>query len=101
MHPHDLTRRALLAALTLVLCVAPVAAERLKLRILGTTDLHMNVLNWDYYQEKATDEYGLAKTATWIRSPLSNKRLLAFSVRAALIKVAVLARPYSSVAFSW
>ncbi len=68
MHPHDLTRRALLAALTLVLCVAPAAAERLKLRILGTTDLHMNVLNWDYYQEKATDEYGLAKTATLIKA---------------------------------
>ena len=71
MHPHDRhhqARQTLLAALTLVLCVGSAAAERLKLRILGTTDLHMNVLNWDYYQEKATDEYGLAKTATLIKT---------------------------------
>ena len=53
---------ALIAALT------PAAAERVKLRILGTTDVHMNLLNWDYYQDKATDEYGLAKTATLIKA---------------------------------
>ncbi len=59
-----------LAALTLALIAAlpPAAAERLKLRILGTTDVHMNLLNWDYYQDKATDEYGLAKTATLIKA---------------------------------
>jgi len=39
-----------------------------KLRILETTDLHMNLLNYDYYQDKATDEYGLAKTITLIKA---------------------------------
>lgn len=43
-------------------------AERLKLRILGTTDVHMNLVNWDYYQDKSTEEYGLAKTATLIKA---------------------------------
>jgi 2',3'-cyclic-nucleotide 2'-phosphodiesterase / 3'-nucleotidase len=56
----------LAAALSLL---APTAqAERLKLRILGTTDVHMNLVNWDYYQDKATEEYGLAKTATLIKA---------------------------------
>ena len=55
-------------ALVLLLALAPAHAERLKLRLLGTTDLHMNLLNWDYYQDKVTDEYGLAKTATLIKA---------------------------------
>ena len=64
------TFAARLAALSFALIAAlpPAAAERVKLRILGTTDVHMNLLNWDYYQDKATDEYGLAKTATLIRA---------------------------------
>jgi 2',3'-cyclic-nucleotide 2'-phosphodiesterase/3'-nucleotidase len=40
--------------------IAP--AVELKLRILETTDVHMNLLNYDYYQDKVTDDYGLAKT---------------------------------------
>jgi len=44
------------------------AAAELRLRILETTDLHMNLLNYDYYQDKPTDEYGLAKTATLIKA---------------------------------
>jgi 2',3'-cyclic-nucleotide 2'-phosphodiesterase / 3'-nucleotidase len=55
-------------ALTLCLALSPAQADRLKLRILGTTDVHMNLLNWDYYQDKTTDEYGLAKTATLIKA---------------------------------
>jgi 2',3'-cyclic-nucleotide 2'-phosphodiesterase / 3'-nucleotidase len=63
-----ITVRLATIALTLTLSVTPGWAERLKLRILGTTDLHMNVVNWDYYQEKSTDEFGLAKTATLIKA---------------------------------
>jgi 2',3'-cyclic-nucleotide 2'-phosphodiesterase/3'-nucleotidase len=37
---------------------------REKLRILETTDLHMNLLGYDYYQDKPTEEYGLERTAT-------------------------------------
>ncbi|MDP4096022.1 bifunctional 2',3'-cyclic-nucleotide 2'-phosphodiesterase/3'-nucleotidase [Paenibacillus sp. P96] len=38
-----------------------------KLRIMQTTDLHVNLVNYDYYTDKPTDEYGLAKTATLIK----------------------------------
>ena len=60
----------LLAALILgtsLLCTAAAAVE-LKLRIMQTTDLHMNLLNYDYYQDRVTDEYGLAKTISLIKA---------------------------------
>jgi len=56
---------------TLSLCLAaalPLQAAELKLRILETTDVHMNLLNYDYYQDKVTDDYGLAKTASLIKA---------------------------------
>ncbi|MDF2922239.1 MAG: 2,3-cyclic-nucleotide 2-phosphodiesterase [Paenibacillaceae bacterium] len=37
------------------------------LRIMETTDLHVNMVNYDYFADKPTDEYGLAKTATLIK----------------------------------
>ncbi|MEK8049017.1 bifunctional 2',3'-cyclic-nucleotide 2'-phosphodiesterase/3'-nucleotidase [Ideonella sp. DXS22W] len=54
----------------LIACTAgtTASAAELKLRILETTDLHMNLLAWDYYQDKPTDEYGLARTATLIKA---------------------------------
>ncbi|MFY7866817.1 bifunctional 2',3'-cyclic-nucleotide 2'-phosphodiesterase/3'-nucleotidase [Roseateles sp.] len=55
---------ALLPALSLFVPAA--TAAKLKLRIMQTTDLHMNLLNYDYYQDRLTDEYGLAKTITLI-----------------------------------
>ena len=64
---HHLTTRLILA-LGAVLLPGLAAAADLKLRILETTDLHMNLLAWDYYQDKATDSYGLAKTATLIKA---------------------------------
>lgn len=48
----------------------PVSAQTsstLKLRLLETTDIHTNIVNYDYYQDKSTDEFGLAKTATLIK----------------------------------
>ena len=45
----------------------PQAAE-LRLRWLETTDVHMNLLNYDDYQDKVTDDYGLAKTITLIKA---------------------------------
>ena len=37
------------------------------LRILGTTDIHTNLYNYDYYKDADTQEFGLAKTATLIK----------------------------------
>ncbi|WP_044879462.1 bifunctional 2',3'-cyclic-nucleotide 2'-phosphodiesterase/3'-nucleotidase [Paenibacillus sp. IHBB 10380] len=39
-----------------------------KLRIMETTDLHVNVVNYDYYADKDTDQYGFAKTASLIKA---------------------------------
>lgn len=48
------------------------------LRILETTDLHSNVLPYDYFKDVAVPNYGLAKTATLIkqaRSEVDNSML--------------------------
>lgn len=61
------------AVLTLGNLVAPISTDAaeattvLKLRLLETTDIHVNIVNYDYYKDAATDEFGLAKTATLIR----------------------------------
>ena len=44
-----------------------VYATNVQLRILETSDIHMNLLNYDYYQDKITDEFGLAKTVSLIK----------------------------------
>jgi 2',3'-cyclic-nucleotide 2'-phosphodiesterase / 3'-nucleotidase len=49
---------------------APLAAQspaRLKLRVLETTDLHVNVVPYDYFRDAADDTVGLAKTANLIK----------------------------------
>ncbi len=61
-------RLSLLVACLLALAPAAAPAEQVRLRLLQTTDVHMHLLAWDYYQDKATDEYGLAKTATLIKA---------------------------------
>lgn len=59
--------RTLAAVLAAILPAVALAAD-LRLRILETTDLHMNLLAHDYYQDKPTTEYGLARTATLIKA---------------------------------
>lgn len=44
------------------------AAQTLELRLLETTDIHTNIVPYDYYQDAETDAFGLAKTATLIRA---------------------------------
>lgn len=60
--PHSLLA---LAAVLFSLGVAAQAAE-LKVRILQTTDVHMNLLDYDYYQDRTSTEFGLARTASLI-----------------------------------
>lgn len=59
-------RLPLFLALALLLPLAQ--AQQLKLRLLQTTDLHMNLLGWDYYQDKPVEEFGLDRTATLIKA---------------------------------
>ena len=58
---------ALLGLALLGLAMNSHAAE-LKLRLMETTDLHMSLIGYDYYQDKPTTEYGLAHTATLIKA---------------------------------
>ena len=46
----------------------------LRVRILETTDLHMNLLGWDYYQDKPVEDYGLDRTATLIKAARAEVR---------------------------
>lgn len=50
-----------------------------QLRIMETTDIHTNIVNYDYYADAPTDTFGLAKTATLIkqkRSEVQNSILI-------------------------
>ncbi|WP_246354829.1 hypothetical protein [Nocardioides ungokensis] len=53
--------------------------KRVRLTVLGTTDLHGNVFNWDYYKNaafsnKAGDEIGVAKVATLIKGVRKDRK---------------------------
>jgi 2',3'-cyclic-nucleotide 2'-phosphodiesterase/3'-nucleotidase len=61
-------------ALTLAWAAGGAAAQTLKLRILGTTDVHMHLVPYDYYQDKPAEEYGLARTATLIKAARAEVR---------------------------
>jgi 2',3'-cyclic-nucleotide 2'-phosphodiesterase/3'-nucleotidase len=63
-----------LASALAFLIAGAAQAQTLQLRILGTTDLHVHMLAWDYYQDKPTDEYGLARTATLIKAARAEAR---------------------------
>ena len=43
---------------------ARAAAGQAHLRIMETTDIHVNVLPYDYYADKPNDTMGLSRTAT-------------------------------------
>ncbi len=62
---------AVLTAASLAFPLGGVSAAEggavVQLRILETTDIHVNLVNYDYFADKPTDEYGLAKTAALIK----------------------------------
>lgn len=45
----------------------PAAADTIKLRILETSDIHTNVMDYDYYKDKPTQKTGLVRTATLVK----------------------------------
>jgi len=72
---QPMTRRSLLggiaASSALVMLhpfAARAAANRAHLRIMETTDIHVNVFPYDYYADKPNDTMGLARTASIIDS---------------------------------
>ncbi len=69
MHTMLKTLAADLALLlTFTLLAGTAGAQQLRLRLLGTTDIHVNLLSHDYYQDKATEEFGLVRTATLVHA---------------------------------
>lgn len=70
---HPLSRRALLkgaaaggALIMLHPFSARAQANQAHLRIMETTDIHVNLLPYDYYADKPNDTMGLSRTATLI-----------------------------------
>ena len=67
------------AALMLHPFSARAAAGQAHLRLIETTDIHVNLLPYDYYADKPNDTMGLSRTATLIaaaRAEASNSILL-------------------------
>lgn len=62
------THRRLIGALLAFALVHSCWSAELRLRILETSDVHMNLLNYDYYRDAPSDEFGLAKTITLIKA---------------------------------
>ncbi|WP_434462232.1 bifunctional 2',3'-cyclic-nucleotide 2'-phosphodiesterase/3'-nucleotidase [Serratia plymuthica] len=54
-----------LSALAMLVCASTQAAT-VDLRVLETTDLHSNMMDFDYYKDKPTDKFGLVRTASLI-----------------------------------
>lgn len=55
-----------LSALALLVCASTQAAT-VDLRVLETSDLHGNMMDFDYYKDKPTDKFGLVRTASLIQ----------------------------------
>lgn len=71
---HPLSRRAFLAGTAASAFVmlhpfsARAQADQAHLRIMETTDIHVNVLPYDYYADKPNDTMGLSRTASLINA---------------------------------
>ncbi|MEW9124695.1 MAG: bifunctional 2',3'-cyclic-nucleotide 2'-phosphodiesterase/3'-nucleotidase [Thermotaleaceae bacterium] len=62
-----------LCMLLVLIPVLPANAEVerkdvVKLRIIGTTDIHTHFMNYDYYKDAPSDEFGFVKVATLIKA---------------------------------
>lgn len=67
------------ATLLATLIAASVQAATVDLRILETTDLHSNMMDFDYYKDAPTEKFGLVRTASLInaaRSEVKNSVLV-------------------------
>lgn len=59
--------RAIINRLVKVSQQYPGAGEAtVSLRVMGTSDLHMNLVNYDYYQDLKVEDYGLAKVGVLV-----------------------------------
>lgn len=57
-----------LLAMLVAATLAPASAAQVDLRIMETTDLHSNMMDFDYYKDKPTEKFGLVRTASLIHA---------------------------------
>ncbi|WAT00933.1 bifunctional 2',3'-cyclic-nucleotide 2'-phosphodiesterase/3'-nucleotidase [Rouxiella chamberiensis] len=63
-----LKRHLKLSAIALLVLTGTAQAATVDLRIMETTDLHSNMMDFDYYKDKPTEQFGLVRTATLINA---------------------------------
>ncbi len=51
----------------LLTIAGPSMADTIKLRIIETTDIHANVMDYDYYKDKPSEQIGLTRAATLVK----------------------------------
>ncbi|MEC5320787.1 bifunctional 2',3'-cyclic-nucleotide 2'-phosphodiesterase/3'-nucleotidase [Brenneria populi subsp. brevivirga] len=61
-------KHSLALSLLATLVAASVHAATVDLRVLETTDLHSNMMDFDYYKDTPTDKFGLVRTASLIHA---------------------------------
>ncbi|MFN1551458.1 bifunctional 2',3'-cyclic-nucleotide 2'-phosphodiesterase/3'-nucleotidase [Vibrio natriegens] len=49
----------------------PAMADTIKLRIIETTDIHTNVMDYDYYKDQPSQQIGLSRAATLVKQAQS------------------------------
>lgn len=57
---HPISLAVLSGMLTLA---GPAMADTIKLRIIETTDIHTNVMDYDYYKDQPSQQIGLSRAA--------------------------------------
>ena len=46
---------------------SPAMADTIKLRIIETTDIHTNVMDYDYYKDQPSQQIGFSRAATLVK----------------------------------
>ncbi|ANP63540.1 2',3'-cyclic-nucleotide 2'-phosphodiesterase [Vibrio alginolyticus] len=65
---HPVSLAVLSGMLTLA---GPTMADTIKLRIIETTDIHTNVMDYDYYKDQPSQQIGLSRAATIVKQAKS------------------------------
>lgn len=68
------------ATLLATLIAASVNAATVDLRIMETTDLHSNMMDFDYYKDTATEKFGLVRTASLINDARNEVKTAYWSI---------------------
>lgn len=76
------------ATLLATLIAASVNAATVDLRIMETTDLHSNMMDFDYYKDSATEKFGPVRTATLIEKARRKPKTACWSITATLFRAA-------------